>query len=146
MAGAIAGAVVFIYSAFKLQPSRWAWSLLIAFITIVLGRESASNFRQARSPSRAFVFDSAAMQFSGGSAGGFHRSALLVYALCQQWFTRFFNARLLAPRLLLPPRTALFSTVDQLGRPLPGNFMMALFLIAQFNTSLIRGWRRRAKH
>lgn len=133
-----AGAVVFIYSAFKLQPIKMdVQFLLIAFITIVFGSRIGVQIPHVKAEitvSDTFVF---LILLQYGSA-----AAVLVAfteALCSsmrfasKWFTRFFNAGLLAFSTFVTASLLhlFFGPVHQLGRTsYSGNFMMALFLMA----------------
>lgn len=133
-----AGATVFVLSAFRLQPIKMdVQFLLLAFVTIVFGSRIGVQIPHVKAEitvSDTFVF--LILLLYGTEAAvlvAFTEALCSSMRFASKWFTRFFNAGLLAFSTFITASVLrlAFGPIDQVAHgKYSGNFMMALFLMA----------------
>jgi PAS domain S-box-containing protein len=133
-----AGATVFVWSAFRLQPIKMdVQFLLLAFVTIVFGSRIGVQIPHVKAEitvSDTFIF--LILLLYGAEAAvlvAFTEALCSSMRFANKWFTRFFNAGLLAFSTFVTALVlrACFGPINQVSHgTYSGNFMMALFLMA----------------
>jgi diguanylate cyclase (GGDEF)-like protein/PAS domain S-box-containing protein len=133
-----AGVTVFVLSAFRLQPIRMdVQFLLLAFVTIVFGSRIGVQIPHVKAEitvSDTFIF--LILLLYGAEAGvlvAFTEALCSSMRFANKWFTRFFNAGLLAFSTFVTASVlrVCFGPIGQVRHgSYSGNFMMALFLMA----------------
>ena len=133
-----AGATVFVWSAFRLQPIKMdVQFLLLAFVTIVFGSRIGVQIPHVKAEitvSDTFIF--LILLLYGAEAAvlvAFTEALCSSMRFANKWFTRFFNAGLLSFSTFVTASVlrVCFGPINQVSHgTYSGNFMMALFLMA----------------
>ncbi|HXM33939.1 MAG TPA: hypothetical protein VN920_02015, partial [Pyrinomonadaceae bacterium] len=133
-----AGTVVFVLSAFRLQPLKMdVQFLLLAFVTIVFGSRIGVQIPHVQAEitvSDTFIF--LILLLYGAEAAvlvAFTEALCSSMRFANKWFTRFFNAGLLAFSTFVTASvlTVCFGPPNELAHgSYSSNFILALFLMA----------------